>query len=264
MKKLQNLGIIAVFSIFLYSCSALEDVAPKSLTEAEIVEGLKTALKLGTDTAVTVLHKPDGFLMDAAVKILLPPEAKVISDNVNTISQVPLVGETAAKELKGLLGDVVTCMNRSAEDAAIEAKPIFVNAITDLSIEQALNILNGQSTGSRKEFDSIAATSYLKKKTYPNLQGLFQSKIDVSLNKPLVGNYSTNQVWGSLTEKYNLAAPWIGAASVNTSLSGYVTGKALDGVFFKVGVEEKQIRKSPLDWASDIIHKVFGSVKGKK
>ncbi len=224
----------------------------KALSNEEIIKGLKKALAVGTDTAVSITSTLNGYYGDKLLRILLPPEAKVVTEN---LSKIPYG--------KKMVNDAILSMNRSAEDAATAAKPIFINAITSMSIKDGLTILKGKNptsqTGS-ETFDSTAATGYLKSTTYSSLYTAFKPKINNSLDKKLVGKLSTNQVYGNLTGAFNKIAPFIGKKKVNSDLSDYVTGKALDGLFLKVADEEKKIRKDPYKWSVDIIRKVFGSI----
>jgi hypothetical protein len=248
LKKMKKSAVLFVSIIYLFttSCDQLVDTG---LSNDEIIGGLKTALTAGTDTSADILNTPNGYFGDAAVKILLPPEADPILDY---ISDHPLI----ATILQSKIDDVVLSINRAAEDAASEAKPIFINAISTMSIEDGLNILQGKTVGVA-DFDSTAATIFLQNRTTAELTAAFAPIIDVSLNKKLVGDYSTNEIWSNLITFYNALGP---AQPINGTLGEYATRKALDGMFLKVGVEEKKIRKDPFKWASDIIQKVFGYV----
>lgn len=234
------------------SCELLEEDG--GLGDSEIAEGLKTALEVGTDSSVFKTSTMDGFYKDAALKILLPPEADVI---VKNIGSVPGGNQ--------LLENVYLRINRSAEDAAKSAGPIFKNSIRSLSISDALAILKGQNPASKKKslaFDSTAATQYLKSTCYAQLVEAFSVPINHSLDKDLVGTMSTNDAWKNLTSAYNLLTPFIGP-KVNTSLGNYATEKALEGLFMKVGEEEIKIRRDPWKWVAttvgNILTKVFGS-----
>src|SRR5690606_20605707 len=122
----------SVSILFFSSCEEVQDVlANPGLTNDEVVKGLKEALEVSTDTSVSILNALDGYYKDETVKILLPPEAAVIFDN---LSKIPGGAQ--------LVEETVLAINRAAEDAAIEAKPIFVNAITDMSFTDAFGILN--------------------------------------------------------------------------------------------------------------------------
>ncbi len=260
--------------IFFGSCD-LFNKSENGLSEAEIVEGLKTALKIGTDSSVTVLSAVNGYYGDNLVKIFLPPEAEPMLLYIDQIEDI--AGS-------GYVEQTILSINRSAEEAAKEAKPIFVNAITGMSIQDGLNILQGKST-SKSDFDSIAATNYLKANTYNDLTGLYAPKIDATLDKDLLSiGLSTNELWFELIKYFNSAvdAAYIlytanellgittpeiiinlsqeSKVNEELTLGQFATGKALDGLFYKVGEEEKKIRKNPYEWALDIIQKVFGYV----
>jgi len=244
MKLISKLLII-VLSLFMFSCEQLQDL----LTEEEIAEGLKSALIVGTDTSVANVSAVDGYYEDEIIKILLPPDAEIIYEYKDDPLLVSL-------GLSALIDDVVLKMNRAAEDAAKEATPIFVNAITSMTIIDAIDILNGNDT---------AATHYLRGTTYNDLKNLFQPKINNSLDKPLVGGVSTNESWETMTSTYNsvaetFAGQLIGLTPVNTDLSEYVTQKSLNGLFLKVSEEERDIREDPLARVNDILKKVFGSI----
>lgn len=230
------------------------------LSNDEIVNGLKTALEVGTDSSVMVTSSMDGFYKDAAIKIFLPDEAQIIVDNINKVPGGSV-----------LLENVLIRMNRAAEDAAKSATPIFKNAITGMSISDGLSILNGVNLESRKKsasFDSTAATGYLKTKTYTDLVTAFATPINASLDKKLVGNISTNDAWNQLTSAYNTVVDLdvlnlLGLHKVNVTLGEHVTRKALNGLFLKVGETEIRIRRNPWQWISttvgNILTKVFGS-----
>ncbi len=246
MKRTAIIFLISI-TIGFSSCDVLQQIlddasTQSTLSNSEIIQGLKEALTTGAISSSKTLHATNGYFKDAAVKILLPPEANVIIENIR---KIPGIGDKT-------MDDLVLRINRSAEDAAIEAKPIFIKAVKSMTIQDGMAILKGGNT---------AATNYLKSKTYNQLKSAFAPKINNSLNKKLVGNISTNQAWTQTTTLYNKIAPFIGKPKVNTSLSDYVTRKALDGLFYKVAEEEKKIRANPYQYVSDIIKKVFGYAK---
>jgi len=243
---------IFIMILLLSSCENTDEIIDlipyPTLTEAEVTEGLKSALTVGTDTAVAIVSQVNGYLLDELIKIYLPPEANIIVENANS----PLLAALGVPEL---IDDMILKMNRAAEDAAIEATPIFISAITTMTIQDAFEILNGSDT---------AATHYLREKTYADLKNAFQPKIATSLDKPLVGGISASETWTSITEQYNniansIAGQLAGLTPVNTELDKHVTVKALDGLFIKVSDEEKAIRTDPLARVNDILKKVFGS-----
>lgn len=218
---------------------------PAQLTEGEVANGLKEALKVGANNSVDILSVENGFLGDELLKIVLPKEVSIITDNISMIPG----GDK-------LVDDVILRLNRAAEDAVTEAAPIFVGAITSMTITDAFNILRGEDN---------AATSYLKAKTYSELKGLFQPKVTNSLDKKLIGNISTNESWSLLTNKYNgVASSLIGSVagleSIDVSLDEYVTLKSLDGLFLKLEDEEKEIRKDPLKRVTPLLKKVFAEL----
>lgn len=229
----------------LTSCDLLNEILKQVdvpiLTKEEIAKGLKEALKVGTDTAVTRLSRNNGFYKDKAVQIGLPKEADLI---VKNLSKVPLIGDKLIEETKKLI-------NRAAEDAATEAAPIFKNAITTMSITDAVGILNGNDS---------AATHYLREKTYKQLYNKFKPKIEASLGRKIVDNVSAQSAYKSLIDKYNMAAkiPFSGLEKVESnSLSEYATHHALGGLFNKVAGEENAIRHDVNARVNDILKKVF-------
>jgi len=185
------------------------------------------------------LSAVDGFLGDEIVKILLPDEAQIIQQNIGKVPGGNLLVENAIKAI-----------NRAAEDAAVEAKPIFVNAIQGITIENGFAILNG---------DNDAATEYLKSNTLTDLISAFEPKISASLNKKLVGNISAESTYTALINAYNTAS--LGGVLFpkveNNTLTTHTTNKAMDGLFIKVADEELKIRTDAAHRVNDILKKVF-------
>jgi len=245
-------------ALFFTSCEELLN------TDSDIVSGLKTALTVGADSSVTILHASNGYLQDQAVKILLPPEAQIIYDNKDN-SLLKAVG------ISGMIDDVIISMNRAAEDAASEAGPIFKESITSLSITDGLSILNGKNPAAQTKstaFDSIAATQYLVSTTRSQLFDAFKPKINISLGKDLGLGFSAQSAWSSLTIEYNNVAKttlgqFAGLEPVNSDLGVHVTNRALDGLFIKVGDQERSIRRDPFKWIGDI-GKILQDVFAKK
>lgn len=246
---MKRLIILLIFPVLLTGCVELQQIlgtvmAGQPLTTAEIIAGLKQALTIGADSSLKRIAKTDGYYRDELIKILLPPEAKTITDN---LSRIP-GGEK-------LLEDVIIRINRAAEDAAKEALPIFASAVTGMTIQDGLSILRGHPT---------AATDYLRSNTYEQLFSLYQPKIKNSIDKKLIGNISTAQSWDKLTTEWNKIANSVvgqiaGFKPVNVQLDSYLTGKALDGLFLKVGEEERKIRTDPVARVTDLLRRVFGT-----
>ncbi|MCF6357191.1 MAG: DUF4197 domain-containing protein [Draconibacterium sp.] len=244
--------ILPIFLIFVITgCAELMQIAQTAtsgdqpLTQTEIVSGLKEALIVGTNNSANILGVADGYYKDELVKIFLPPEADII---VKNISKIPGGDQ--------LIEDILLKINRAAEDAVKDAKPIFVNSIKTMTITDAIGILGGEEN---------AVTEYLHKTTYNQLFELYRPKIKASVEKKLVGNISTGQSWDMLTEKWNEVAKSLvgqiaGFKPVEIELDEYLTDKALDGLFLKIAEEEKQIRKDPMARVNNILKRVFGSL----
>lgn len=245
MKRVMQRTGFVFFLIGLGAMVGCEKTFSPALTEAEVVQGLKSALSVGSDTAVFQTHRTDGYFKDAALKIMMPPDAAPL---VKNISYVP--GGQA------LLDEVILLMNRAAEDAAGLAGPIFQEAITQMSVVDAWGILNGPDT---------AATHYLREKTFNQLKTAFQPVITTSLQKELLPGVTPLQAWNDLTQAYNgVATSWVGQVAGLTpftaQLDRWVTHRALQGLFIKIAEEEKAIRKDPVARVNEILRKVFGSL----
>ncbi|MFL5747598.1 MAG: DUF4197 domain-containing protein [Niastella sp.] len=201
------------------------------LSTDQIVAGLKEALSVGAQNSASKLSAVDGFFANAAIKVLMPPEAKKVETALRTAGMGKLVD------------NAILSMNRAAEDASKSAAPIFVNAIKSMSINDALGILKGTDT---------AATGYLRGKTTAALTAAFRPVIDTALQKTAATSY-----WKTVFDAYNRLPTTF--TKINPDLAGYVTEKSLGGMFFQVAEEEKKIRKDPAARVTDILKKVFGS-----
>lgn len=196
--------------------------------ESELIEGLKEALSIGTKAAVGLVSQVDGYFGNAIIKILMPDDLRKVSDTLRTIGFQKQVDE------------FVLSMNRAAEKAAPAALDIFVEAIKAMTFEDAQGILTGNDT---------AATEYFKEKTSDNIYKAFRPIISASMNE--VG---VTQAFKEITERYS-SLPLMG--DVTFDLDDYVTNKALDGLFYMVGEEEKKIRTDPAARVTDLLRKVF-------
>ncbi|SMC72334.1 DUF4197 domain-containing protein [Pedobacter nyackensis] len=195
----------------------------------EIASGIKQALEIGTSRGADLLSAKDGFMGNMAVKILFPPEAQKVEKTLRTLGM-------------GKLADnVILSLNRAAEDAAKEAKPIFVSAIKQMTITDATNILLGNKD---------AATNYFKRVTTAQLMEKFKPSINTSLAKVGATKY-----WGDAANQYN-RLPMV--KPVSTDLSDYVAQKAIDGMFIQVAQEELKIRESLGSRSTPLLQKVFG------
>jgi hypothetical protein len=247
-KTITLIVLMLVFTGCAELLNVIQSAGPLPLTEGDVAGGLKEALITGAKNAAQRLAAENGYYGDAAIKILLPDEAKIIVDN---ISKLPGGDQ--------LVRDVILRINRAAEDAAKEVAPIFVNSITQMTIRDAFNILNGADN---------AATEYLKNTTYNELYALYKPKIQASTEKKIVGNISTKDSWVALTSKWNALANSVAGRlaslkPVNTDLDDYLTSKALNGMFTKVEGEELKIRKDVSARVTPLMQRVFGSLDNK-
>ncbi|NII29837.1 DUF4197 domain-containing protein [Pseudoflavitalea sp. X16] len=201
-----------------------------SLSNDDIVAGLKEALSIGAQNSATQLSSVDGFFANAAIKVLMPPEAQKVEKTLRSAGMGKLVD------------DAILSMNRAAEEASKSAAPIFVDAVKTMSFQDAMGILKGSDT---------AATGYLRGKTLPALTNAFRPVIESALEKT-----GATKHWKTVMDAYN-KIPLV--SKVNPDLSGYVTDKALSGLFFQVATEEQKIRKDPAARVTDTLKKVFGS-----
>ena len=237
MKRLPILGLFALFCLTAHSQGlngllnkAKQAVSGGGLSTADISAGLKEALTNGNNKGTAALSQVDGFFGNAAVKILLPTESQKVESTLRSMG------------LGKQVDDAILSMNRAAEDACKSAAPIFVNAIKQMSFEDAANILRGSDT---------AATGYLRGKTTADLTTAFSPVIKQSLEKVDATKY-----WNTLITTYN-KIPF--QKKVNPDLAAYVTDKSLNGVFYQIALQEKSIRQDPAARTSDILKKVFGS-----
>lgn len=199
------------------------------LSTDTIIAGLKEALDVGARYAIDNAGKADGYLTNELIRIAMPPELQQASDLMRQFG------------LNQLADDFETSMNRAAEKAAPQATEIIVNAINNMTIEDATNILNGPEN---------AATEYFKKNTSEQLSNLFKPTIESSLNQ--VG---TTKYYNDLTAQI-ADIPFVGQ-SINMDLPDYVTGEALNGLFSMIAVEEKKIRENPAARTTDLLKQVF-------
>lgn len=200
-----------------------------TFTEQEAASGIKEALSKGTVKGVEMVSKKDGYFGDTEIKIPFPPEAKTIEDKLRSIGMGKKVDE------------VVISINRAAEDAAIKAKDIFLAAIKEMTVKDAINIVKGNDN---------AATQYLKTHTSAELKKQFTPIIEESLKKVNATKY-----WSDVINTYN-KIPMV--KKMNPNLTEYVTDKAIEGLFAKIAKEEKEIRKNPVARTSELLKKVFG------
>jgi Protein of unknown function (DUF4197) len=203
-----------------------------NISENEAGQGIKEALTQGVTTAVLNLNKTDGFFGSEFYKVLLPPDAKKIENTLRNLGM-------GAQVDKAILS-----INRGAEDAVGYAKPIFVDAIKEMTLTDALNIIRGSKD---------AATNYFKEKTKQKLIVAFTPSVKASLDRTDATKY-----YGDIVTTYNKLPTTF--KKINPDLPSYVVGKAVDALFDQVAKEEANIRANPMARTTDILRKVFGSV----
>ena len=204
-------------------------VAP--LTEAQASAGIKEALNKGIVKAVQFASEPDGFNLNDDIHIPTPPDLDIVK---STVGRLP--------GMNMLFTQLEIQLNRAAEAAAPKAKDIFLNALTNISITDALTLVTGGSAD--------AATQFLRKSTQSQLISAFHPDIEAAIDQVGAG-----RAYATITNQYNkipLMAP------VNLSLADYTTQKAVDGLFILLANEEAKIRKNPAARTSDILKSVFG------
>lgn len=206
------------------------------LSTDQIGNGLKEALRIGAQAGANELSAPGGYFDDLAYRILLPEEVRKVTDR---LQGVPGFTDLEATILKKI--------NQGAEDAAQKAAPIFVGAIKQMTIEDALGLVKG---------DRNAATKYLQRTTSQSLYNEFSPIITTSLDK-----FDAQKVWGDAARAYNNFP--LTRQPVNTNLADHVTQKALEGLFSKVALKEEDIRQNISSRTSELLRKVFALQDGE-
>ncbi len=223
--------MLIIPAFLLVGCAELQQFVNTAMSEptnAEVSDGLKEALNIGISNGADRLSAKDGYFK-SAYKILLPPEARKVTDRLQAVPGFSDVENVILEKI-----------NRGAEDAATKAKPIFIKAIKSMSISDVINILMGADD---------AATQYLRSATYSTLYSEFNPVIVNSLNK-----FNAIEYWSKATNAYN-SIPLV--KQVNPRLDDYVTNQALDGLFKMVANEEKEIRRNPVKRVTELLKKVF-------
>ena len=207
-----------------------ELIKGNTFSEEEAANALKETLNKGTEKGVSVLSVKDGYFTNPKVKIPFPKNATKVADKLKQLGMQKKVDE------------VILSINRAAEDAAISAKPIFVDAIKKMSIKDAIDIVKGKET---------AGTDYLNRNTNTALVAAFKPIIKNSLDK-----VNATKHWENIMTTYN-KIPFV--EKVNPELETYVTEKAISGLFFMLAQQEIAIRENPKERTSTLLKKVFGN-----
>ena|SRR5687767_8860657 len=201
------------------------------LTEKEAGQGIKEALTQGVTRAVLNLNKTDGFFGSDLYKVVLPPDSRRAETTLRRIG------------LGSQVDRAILAINRGAEDAVGSATPIFVNAIKEMTVTDALSIVRGNND---------AATQYFRRKTSGELIAAFTPPIKTSLDKTQATKY-----YGDIATTYNRLPTSF--EKINPDLPAYVVGKAVDALFDQIAKEEANIRANPVARTTDILRKVFGT-----
>lgn len=196
---------------------------------ATLVNGLKEALSIGTKNAVNSVGSVDGYFKNQMIKILLPDKIRNVAEFLGKVGY--------QKEVDNF----VMSMNRAAEKAAPQAAGFFSDALKEMTFDDAVGIWKGGDT---------SATEYFKKKTRDRIYQAFKPVVSASMNE--VG---VTRSYKDLVQKYE-SFPFMNTSSLD--LDNYVTNKALDGLFYTVGEEEKKIRTNPAARVTELLKKVFG------
>lgn len=256
------LGVV-VLLLGAAACEKVNDVLKSlGLSDTEIVAGLKEALNTAADTAQGSASKVNGFLLNKDIAIMLPDELKPVEQLVDIADSIsiPLVGDIVKNTLGKGVEDLRKAMNRAAEEASRGVLPIFKGAVKEMTITDGLQVLQGGDS---------AASHYLREKTYTKLEEKFTPVVKESMGKTEVNSYYT-----TLSTHYNDVMGQYGAVikpfvsdlpdKLDVDLSSFITTKGLYGLFYLMKGEEKKIRTNPLDYASDIIRKVFNSPEARE
>jgi hypothetical protein len=225
---------VSLFLMTAFSLGQAGEIARRlglgsELSESKISSGLKQALQIGAEQSVKVTGRPDGFFGNPDIKILMPGNLRSLEKGLRMLGYGPKVDS------------FVLSMNRAAEAAAPAARKIFIDAITAMTFDDARRILSGGDT---------AATDYFKLKTTPQLTAAFRPVVE----RTMATNGVTQQ-YQALVAQYK-SMPF--AKNQDLDISHYVVSKALDGLFFELGQEERKIRKDPAAQTTSLLREVFG------
>lgn len=229
---MRSLPVLLLCSFAFFSCSTLSGLPQSSipLTEAEAAQGIREALDQGVGRGITILHREDGFFGNAAYKLLLPAEAQKVEVVLRQLGMGAMVDRAILQ------------INRSAEDAAGAASPIFSDAIRQITLSDALSIVSGQQD---------AATQYFRQRTTEKLKASFGPIIKLSLDK-----FSATKYYDEIISTYNNFPTTL--QKLNPDLTAYVTDKAVAALFDQIAKEEAAIRSSASARSSQILKRVFG------
>lgn len=215
----------------LFSCEALNQIAvPATISESEASQGIREALDQGVGRGIGLLNKADGFFGSEAYKLFLPADAQRIENALRQVGMGSLVDKAILQ------------INRAAEDAVGYARPIFVDAIREMTIADAINIIKGSSN---------SATQYFRQKTSEKLVAAFTPVVRQSLDR-----FSATKYYSDMVNTYNNFPTTL--KKLNPDLPSYVVDRAVNALFDQVAQEEANIRANPVARTTEILKKVFG------
>lgn len=242
---MKNLTVYCIL-LGLISCDTLQQVAntagvslsmentSPALSNQEVISGLKEALTIGANKGAQQASAVGGFLKNDFIRLPFPPDAKKVRDKAMQWGLDKKVEKFEAT------------LNQAAEEACKTAAPIFVNAITNMSVKDGFAILKGNEN---------AATTYLKDNTSKALYQAFLPEVKKAIEMVKLTAY-----WEPLAKKYNQSTLLTGNDPINTDLNDYVTKRAMEGLFHLVELKEREIRKDPLSRTTDLLKKVFSTL----
>jgi len=238
-RRITALRLVAFFFVVLVATEARSQIAFRDwfkkipstgISEGEAGQGIKEALSQGVTQAVLNLHRTDGFFGSDVYKVLLPPDARKAETTLRGIG------------LGGQVDKAILAINRGAEDAVGTAGPIFVDAIKEMTVTDALGIVRGNKD---------AATQYFRRKTSDDLIAAFTPSVKSALDRTQATRY-----YADIANTYNRLP--LAFDKVDPDLPAYVVGKAVDALFDEIAREEANIRANPVARTTDILRKVFG------
>ena len=242
---MKNISILSVVVCICFSCGVVDlsgipipnsttSSNTPSLSNDEVIKGLKEALTIGIQNSINITGVTDGFLKNGEIRLPFPPDAIKVREKAISLG------------MQGQVDKFETTLNRAAEEAVKEALPIFKNAILNMSIQDGFGILKGGDG---------AATRFLKEKTSTDLTNSFLPKVKEATSKVQLTSY-----WNPIITKYNTVTALTGGEKINPDLDAYVTQLAIQGLFKMVEKEENKIRKDPGARVTDLLMKVFSSI----
>jgi hypothetical protein len=228
---MKSLFLAFLCTLTFVSCDVLKTLpSTTTVSQAEASQAIREALDQGVGRGISYLNKTDGFFGNNVYKLFLPPEAQKIENTLRNLGMGSIVDRAILQ------------INRAAEDAVGYASPIFVDAIREMTIADAINIVKGPPD---------AATQYFREKTTQKLINAFTPIIKQSLDK-----FSATKYYGDVVSTYNNFPTTIN--KLNPDLPSYVVGKAVNALFDQIAQEEANIRANPVARSTEILKKVFG------